>query len=64
MAKHNAFQKLLTGGGFRWPQSDDVLIRLADNPRDNAMLASHGDQRLAHMTKGYEEAAKLIVEAA
>lgn len=61
MAKRKSFEDLIKTE-FRWPTKGDKPFVVADAPLDNANIADNGFTRLVLMSKGYKEAADLMVE--
>lgn len=61
MAKRKSFEDILKTE-FRWPTKGDKPFVVADDPLDNANIADSGFTRLVLMTKGYKEAADVMVE--
>lgn len=60
MAKRKSFEDLIKTE-FRWPTKGDKPFVVADDPLDNANIADNGFTRLVLMSKGYKEAADLMV---
>ncbi len=63
MVKKISFEDLLHIE-FRWPQKGDKPFVVADNPSDNAAVATSTFGRLVLMIEGYKKAGDLMVAAA
>ena len=63
VAKRKSFEDILNAE-FRWPRHGDKPFVVADNPFDNANIASDGFTRLVLMMEGYKKGGDLMVEAA
>lgn len=61
MAKRKSFEEILNTE-LRWPRQGDRPFVVADDPFDNAEIASDGFARLVLMMDGYKKAADLMVE--
>ncbi|MDP3860085.1 MAG: hypothetical protein Q8Q63_00685 [Phaeovulum sp.] len=60
MASPKSFEDILKMD-FRWPRHGDTAFVIADNPDDNANIASCEFSRLVLMVDGYKRGADLMV---
>lgn len=63
MAKRRSFEELLETE-FRWPRQGDKPFVVAENPIDNATVATDQFARLYFMMEGYKIAADIMVKEA
>ena len=62
MAKKQAFEDLLETD-FRWPTAGDNPFVRSENWFDNAIMPKEKNHRMANMTRGYKQAADLMVSS-
>ncbi len=60
MTKRKKFEEILETE-FRWPTKGDRPFVIAENPHENANIASDQFTRLVHMMEGYKITADLMV---